>query len=200
MSNKWKLSGTYFEACNCDAACPCIFLSDPTEDECTALVGWHIEEGHLEDVSLDGLNVVLAVVSPGNMVKVKWDAAIYIDDKADEAQQNALTQIFTGQEGGHLALLVSHVGNVLGIKIASIDYTANGKQRRLRVAGVAEAEIEAIAGQGGKDVTITGHPLCIAPEQTFVVARSKQLTYNDYDLHWEISDKNGFYSPFTYQG
>ena len=96
MSNKWKLSGTYFEACNCDAACPCVFLSDPTEDECTALVGWHIEDGHLEGVSLDGLNVVLAVVSPGNMVKVKWDAAIYFDYRADEAQQNALTRIFTG--------------------------------------------------------------------------------------------------------
>ncbi len=200
MTEKWQLTGTYFEACNCDAACPCVFLSDPTEDDCTALVGWHIDEGHLEDVRLDGLNVMLAVLSPGNMAKVKWDAAIYFDDKADEAQQNALTQIFTGQEGGHLALLVSHVGNVLGIKTAPIEYTANGKQRSLRVAGVAEAEIEAIVGQGGGDVTLEGHPLGIAPGQTYVVARSKQLTYNDYDLHWEISGKNGFYSPFTYQG
>lgn len=200
MSKDWMISGTYFEACNCDAACPCIFLSDPTEDECTALVGWHIEEGHLEGVSLDGLNVVLAVVSPGNMVQVKWDAAIYIDDQADEAQQGALTRIFTGQEGGHLAQLVSQVGNVLGIKNAPIDYSANGKQRHLSVVGVAEAEIEAIAGQDGGDVTIEGHPLCIAPRQTFVVAKSKQLTFDDYNLHWEISDKNGFYSPFTYQG
>lgn len=200
MSKDWMISGTYFEACNCDVACPCIFLSDPTEDECTALVGWHIEEGHLEGVSLDGLNVVLAVVSPGNMVQVKWDAAIYIDDQADEAQQGALTRIFTGQEGGHLAQLVSQVGNVLGIKNAPIDYSANGKQRHLSVVGVAEAEIEAIAGQDGGDVTIEGHPLCIAPRQTFVVAKSKQLTFDDYNLHWEISDKNGFYSPFTYQG
>lgn len=200
MSNKWKITGTYFEACNCDAACPCVFLSDPTEDDCTALVGWHIEEGYFEDVSLDGLNVALAVVSPGNMSKVKWDAAIYFDDRAEGAQKEALTRIFTGQEGGHLAVLVSQVGNVLGIKTAPINYTENGKQRRLSVVGAAEAEIEAIEGQGGGDVTIEGHPLCIAPEQTFVVARSKQLTYDDYDLHWEISGKNGFYSPFNYQG
>jgi hypothetical protein len=26
MSEKWKINGTYFEASNCEAACPCIFL------------------------------------------------------------------------------------------------------------------------------------------------------------------------------
>ncbi|MBS1252440.1 MAG: hypothetical protein MAG451_01479 [Anaerolineales bacterium] len=200
MTEKWQLTGTYFEACNCDAACPCVFLSDPTEEDCTALVGWHVDKGNFQDVSLDGLNIALAVHSPGNMAEVKWRAALYFDDRADKDQQNALTQIFTGQAGGHLAQLVSHVGDVLGIKTAPIDYEGNGKQRRLRVADVAEAEIEAIAGQGGEDVTIEGHPLCIAPGQTFVVARSKRLKYEDYGLHWEISNKNGFYSPFAYQG
>jgi len=45
MSEKWNLSGTYFEACNCDAACPCVFLSNPTEGECTVLVAWHVDPG-----------------------------------------------------------------------------------------------------------------------------------------------------------
>ena len=199
MSNTWKLSGTYFEACNCDAACPCIFLSDPTEDECTVLLGWHINQGHLDDIRLDGLNVALAVLSPGNMAKVKWDAAIYVDDKASEAQKNALTQIFTGQRGGHPELLVSFVGNVMGIKSAPIEYAGNGKKHRLTVADAGHAEIEAIPGQGGGEVTIQGHPLCVVPAQPFVVARSKQFTYDDYGLHWEFSGKNGFYAPFTYQ-
>jgi hypothetical protein len=35
----WGLSGTYFESCNCDTACPCVFLSEPTEGDCTVLVG-----------------------------------------------------------------------------------------------------------------------------------------------------------------
>ena len=30
MTSDWKLEGLYFEACNCDAACPCVFLSPPT--------------------------------------------------------------------------------------------------------------------------------------------------------------------------
>lgn len=45
MSEKWNLSGTYFEACNCDAAYPCVFLSNPTEGECTVLVTWHVDQG-----------------------------------------------------------------------------------------------------------------------------------------------------------
>ncbi len=63
----WSLKGTYFESCNCDLACPCIFLSPPTQGECSVLVGWHVEDGTDEGVSLSGLNVALAVHSPGHM-------------------------------------------------------------------------------------------------------------------------------------
>src|SRR5215475_8064589 len=154
MATKWQLAGTYFETCNCAVACPCVFLSAPTTGECTLLVGWHIERGAFDNVSLDGLNVALAVHSPGHMAQVKWKAALYVDDKANAAQQQALTQIFTGQAGGHPGMLVSHVGEVLGIKSVAIDYHAEGKRRRLRLADIAEAEIEALAGQGEADVTI----------------------------------------------
>jgi hypothetical protein len=27
MAEQWNLTGTYFETCNCEAACPCVFLS-----------------------------------------------------------------------------------------------------------------------------------------------------------------------------
>ena len=39
MAEKWNLDGTYMEACNCEVACPCIFTSPPTEEDCTALDG-----------------------------------------------------------------------------------------------------------------------------------------------------------------
>lgn len=200
MAAKWQLAGTYFETCNCEVLCPCFFLSAPTTGECTLLVGWHIERGSFDKVSLDGLNVGLAVYSPGHMVQVKWKAALYLDDKANEPQRHALTQIFTGQAGGHLETLASHVLEVLGIKNVAIDYHAEGKRRRMRLAGIAEAEIEALAGQGGADVTISNHPLCIAPGHPGVVAKSQRLSYHDHGLEWELSEKNGCYSPFTYEG
>lgn len=199
MSEKWSLAGTYFEACNCDVACPCVFLSPPTTGDCTVLVAWHIDKGSYGNVALDGLNMALAVHSPGHMATTKWQAALYFDRKAAEAQKNALMQIFTGQAGGHPAALVSFVGEVLGAKSVGIDYHSNGKQRSLKIADVAEAEIEAITGAGGADVTVSGHPLAIAPGFPTMVAKSKKLSYHDYGMQWEISEKNGFFSPFAYQ-
>jgi hypothetical protein len=200
MAEKWNLTGTYCEACNCEVACPCVFLSAPTGGDCTLLVGWHIDKGNFGNVDLGNLNVALAVHSPGHMAKVKWRAALYFDRNASEKQKNALTQIFTGQAGGHPGMLVSHIGDVLGIRQVPIEYKADGKRRTLKIADVAESEIEAIEGQGGGDVTVDGHPLCIAPGYKAVVAKSKKLNYQDHGLHWEISGKNGFFSPFSYQG
>jgi len=198
MAEKWNLEGTYFETCNCDAACPCVFLSAPSTGECTVLIAWHIDKGNFGDVSLDGLNTVLAAYSPGHMLEVPWQVALYLDERADEGQGQALTQIFAGQAGGHFAVLGEHIGEVLGVKSLAISYQANGKKRSLTIAGVAEAEIEAVPGQGGADITISNHPLCIAPGQSVVVSKSKKLSFHDHGLNWELSDKTGFYSPFSY--
>jgi len=188
MTESWKIYGTYFEACNCDAACPCIFLSDPTQDDCTALVAWHINEGNYNGVQLDDLNVALAVHSPGNMAAVKWTAAVYFDDSASDSQKDALMQIFTGQAGGHPGRLVSHIGDVLGVSSLPMTYRAEGKQRSLKIEGGAEAEIEALStGQGGADITVENHPLCIAPGHKAVVSKSKQITYKDHGFDWQFS-------------
>lgn len=199
MATSWSLSGTYFESCNCDAACPCVFLSEPTEGECTVLVGWHIEEGNADELRLDGLNVALALKSPGHMAQVAWTVALYLDERADGKQSDALTRIFTGQAGGHPERLASHIGDVLGVSSVAIDFTADGRRRSLRIGEVGSVEIEGIEGQGGEPVTVTGHPLCIAPGYPAEVSRSTQLSYHDHGLDWELSDKNGFFSPFAYQ-
>jgi hypothetical protein len=200
MSNEWRVQGTYFEACNCDAACPCVFLSDPTNDDCTALVAWHIDEGSFKGVRLDGLNVALAVHSPGNMAAVPWRAAVYFDAGAAEPQREALMQIFTGQAGGHPGRLVSHIGEVVGVSNLPMIYQAEGKRHSLKIEGVADVEIEAVPGQGGADMTVDNHLLCIAPGYAAVVSQSKQVTYQDHGFDWHFSGKNGFYSPFVYQG
>jgi hypothetical protein len=33
-----------------------------------------------------------------------------------------------------------------------------------------------------------------------VLSRSKALRYEDHGMSWQFSSKNGFHSPFTYQG
>ena len=79
MAESWKVSGTYFEACNCAAACPCVFLSAPTEGNCTVILAWHIDQGSFGGASLNGLNVALLAHSPGHMMQTKWKVALYLD-------------------------------------------------------------------------------------------------------------------------
>ena len=64
MAESWKVKGTYFEACNCAAACPCVFLSAPTEGNCTVILAWHIDQGSFGSASLDGL---ASLPGPGSL-------------------------------------------------------------------------------------------------------------------------------------
>jgi len=195
---EWQISGTYFEACNCETACPCVFLSPPTEGECKALVAWHIDRGAFGGTQLDGLNVALAVHAPGIMVQTKWKVAVYFDERADAAQSDALHQIFGGKAGGHPAVLASFIGEIAGARSVPMQYEGSGKRASLTIPGIAEAEIEAMEGQGGQPITITNHPLAVAPGEPATVARSKRLHFDDHGMSWTLSGRNGFLSPFTY--
>ncbi len=196
----WNVSGSYFESCNCDSACPCVFLSPPTTGECTALVGWHIDAGEHEGLRLDGLNVALAVHSPGHMAQTPWRVALYLDNQGSEEQQGALGAIFSGAAGGHPAVLAGHIGEVLGVATAPITFEGTNGSRAMRVGEVADVKITAMAGQGGAQVTIANHPLAITPGQELVAARAEHLRFTDHGYEWELSDSNGFFSPFAYNG
>ena len=64
MSDNWSVKGNYFESCNCDLVCPCIFLEAPTEGFCEAQVGWSIDEGHLDGVDLSGRKIGVWLHAP----------------------------------------------------------------------------------------------------------------------------------------
>ena len=110
----WDIHGSYFEACNCMPACPCVWLQPPSEGNCKLLVAWHIDSGHLNNEKLDNLNIALACFSPGHMVDGNWQAALYVDERASDKQFDAITQIFAGKIGGHPAILMGFVTEGLG--------------------------------------------------------------------------------------
>ena len=199
-TTEWEISGTYFESCNCEVACPCVFLSAPTSGDCKVLIAWHIDSGSFGQVDLNDLNVALAAYSPGIMTDGDWKVALYIDEQANQDQQEVLTQMFSGQSGGHFALLAGFIGEVMGIKTAAIDYKADGKTRSLTVGKVAAIEVQAIDGGDGSEVIIRNNPLGVVPGEPMVVAKASQLSYHDHGMDWELSGKNAYYSPFAYKG
>jgi len=193
----WRVDGLYAEACSCDALCPCVLGAAPTQGYCQALLAWRVDKGSFGDARLDGFNAMLAIYSPGHLAKGGWKAALYVDERGSPSQRDALAGIFSGQAGGPLAGLAPLIAEVLGVKPVAIDFRADGKRRSFTVSGVAEAEVVGIEGAGGKPVILENPPISAVAEPS-VLARSTRATYSDYGLSWTQSEKNGFFSPFTY--
>jgi hypothetical protein len=215
-SHNWRIEGDYFDGCNCKSICPCIFALDPTEGDCEGLAAWHIEKGHFTNwtnndrnsnssdnsINLANLNVVISVRAPGNMLTgSKWKIALYLDEKANNDQKEALTKIFTGQAGGEFfAEMLSRVGEILGTRSVPIEFNIEGKKRRkIKIPSIAEMEIEGLAGSNPDiEPKVVNPAFSNTPGIDPIIARSTRHTYNDHGLEWDNSGKNAFYSRFAY--
>lgn len=124
------------------------------------------------------------------MQKVKWKAAVYLDSRANKTQTNALDQIYGGR-------FKDFIGEVLGTRSVPIDYKISGRNRSLSISTIAAMEVEDVVGPDGNVSAIHGAPF-YGP--VAYVAKSKRLSYSDYGMSWEISDRNGFHYPFSEKG
>ncbi|HET7446357.1 MAG TPA: DUF1326 domain-containing protein [Methyloceanibacter sp.] len=113
----------------------------------------------------------------------------------DKLNLDHINVVLAAYAAGHM---VGFFERFLGVKSAPITYEASGSKRALRIPGLVTADIEAISGQEGRDTTVTGNPLCLAPGEPFVVAKSKSVELTDYDWHWRFGESAGGYSAFTY--
>ena len=201
MANSWSVKGQYMEACTCDAICPCITLSDPTTGTCTGVVGWHIEQGQSGGVDLAGLNVALALHSPGNMAAGNITGALLIDDRASESQHDLIASIWGGQAGGHLGEIAQLFGEIAGVKAVPITFESDGKRKgRIVIGDMGEATWEAIEGPGGAPVTVSNHPLAIAPGHSAIVARASRARFDDLGIRFDVEGRQAMMSPFEYSG
>jgi hypothetical protein len=92
----WTIRAVEFSNCNCSYGCPCQFNGLPTYGHCRAVVGFQIKSGHHGKTSLDGLKVAAMFSWPGAIHQGQGEAAIIIDNHADEAQREALLRILSG--------------------------------------------------------------------------------------------------------
>lgn len=200
MATQWQINGDYLESCTCRGACPCIYTGAPTEGDCTALVGWHIASGQYGNLGLDGLNVAIVLYSPAAMHEGNWTVVLYLDQCADQAQQEALGTIFGGQAGGHPELLASFIGEVKGVEQLPLEYVSEQGRRHLKVGTQAGADIAAVPGQEGAEITIRNHPFAVAPGESLVLAESRALNHQSHGINLDHSGRTAFYSPFAYAG
>jgi hypothetical protein len=204
VQSKWRLSGDYFENCNCDVVCPCLLSpaaplkAQPSQGVCDVALVFHIDKGGYDQVSLDGLNVAVVGHTPGPMADGNWTIAAYIDERADDAQTAALGAIFGGAEGGPMAAFAPLVGKHLGAKKVPIKHAINGKARSVEIPGIMRMAVEPLPTMhpSGEIWGAMGHP--VAPDRLAFGVGSKDSTFADHGMRWDNSGKNGHYAPINW--
>ena len=202
MSNykSWNVSGTYYEVCNCDAVCPCRRHGEKeggrsTYGFCDFALSWHIVEGQVDNVNLGDLSVVLAGSYDDDEPGSPWRVILYVDEKGDAQQQQALTDIFLGRAGGDTRRnFAAVIGEVFAIRAAKIELEHSKNQERMEVIGFVSA-VTARADATDQPVScgIPGHD---RPGQEIV---ADHFRVEDESLKWEVNGRCGFATDFAYR-
>src|SRR5207244_2320176 len=101
----WRIRGTYFESCNCDAICPCrridgVMGGRSTHGICMGVLSWMIEEGSANGTDLSGLPVAMAARYSDDEQGSPWTWILYVDRGVTDEQREALEAIYGGRLGG----------------------------------------------------------------------------------------------------
>jgi hypothetical protein len=147
---RWQVVGDWFDTCNCSIPCPCTFAQPPTTGDCEGILAWHIREGNFGDVSLNDLNVMAVGAFSGNIWegKSKVSMAIFMDERADQRQRNALQMIFGGRVGGWPAKFATLISEVRGMEFARINFHVDDDLAswRAEIPGKLRSSAEALGG------------------------------------------------------
>ena len=201
---KWTMRGEYMESCNCDYLCPCIYTNPQapvTYDHCTAALVFRIDEGSCGDTKLDGLKFALVIRSGKVMADGDWIFAGVVDERADDAQRQALAAIVGGEAGGPPSFIRENlVSDFRGVQFKPIEFNLNGLQRSVTIPDILAFEIEGVASRNrsGEPFYIdnTAHPA----GRRLALARSKETHVHGFGLDMDLVGKgnNGHLAPFTW--
>ena len=142
----YHLEGRLLEVCNCKVLCPCWIGEDPDYGTCDTIVAWRIDKGNVDGVDVGGNTIAAVAHVPGNILEGNWRAAIFVDDQASKAQEEALLKVYTGQAGGPVADLAKLIGEVVSVERAPIRFTVKEGKGQLEIGKDYFAELEPYRG------------------------------------------------------
>jgi hypothetical protein len=199
----WRINGTYFESCNCDAICPCrrvdgVAGGRSTHGICLGLLSWLIADGAADGVDLAGLPVALASRYSDDEPGSPWTWILYLDARASDDQRAALEAIYTGRLGGDA---VKHFpwawkeSELVAVRPVSIEVDHTRRRQWLRVRDHASVRIrDAYDGAATVTCVIPGH------ERTGEELVADELVVEDGPLAFRYRGVCGYGSTFDYAG
>lgn len=205
---RWELSGDWFDVCKCEVPCPCEFAETPTYGDCEGILAWHVRKGHYGDVELDGLNLVALGRFEGNIWAgaTKVAMGLFIDDRADDAQRQALQSIFSGEGGGWPGEFATLIGEMRGIEFAPIDLEIADDLAhwRAEIPGKALARAEALSGPttppGQRVQTVNPPGSEVGPGGVATWGRAVSDRADGFGFKWEWDGRSSKHIPFSWSG
>ncbi len=206
--SSWRLEGDLLDMCNCELLCPChvSFRQKSTYDICEGLWMANIEKGTWNQLNLDGLKAMIIFHCPNPvMYEGGWTAVLYVDERASQEQEAALTEIFSGQAGGPWARLAAFYkgGQFQAVKRAAFKFAKEGRTFRVSTLTksdwAANLEIQALRGVNPEDEVKITNLRNVIHGAEHVMARSEHRV-DDEGLRWDYTGKNGLYSRFSWSG
>src|SRR5919197_715113 len=205
---QWHVTGDWFDVCSCNIPCPCEFAQAPTNNACQGVLAWHIREGRLGDVPLDGLNLIAVGVFEGNIWAggTKATMGFFIDERADDRQREALRMIFGGRAGGFPAAFAELIGELRGIEFVPIELEVADDLAswRAEIPGKVTARAEALTGPTtppGKRVQLLNPPGSeVGPGGPATWGRATADHVEAFGFTFDWAGRSSKHIPFDWRG
>ena len=200
--SNWALTGDCAEACTSPPVCPYYWGSSaPTDlhggkDQCEGAFTFSVSDGHYFNTDLGGLKMGLAFNTPeGHFSKEPWIAILYVDQRADQAQLQAIEEVFQTSWRRVGRLLAAKRTHISFIRTPVGSSVAPGYRHSIMWQGFYNLETEPL-------MTLTECPRYISgPAGGIIyVGRSTRNEFLDKDLprgQWNQPEMSNTYFQFS---
>jgi hypothetical protein len=165
-------------------------------------MGFQIEGGTYDSVSLNGLGFIVLGLTPEAMGNGNWSVGLIIDEQASAEQRDALTAIATGAAGGPMAALSGLIGKFLGVESAPIRFDRRGVKWSVTASTLVDMAAEGAMGINPTAteplyLDNTGHPA----SDRFAIAHASKSHVHALGLTWDDASgkNNGQFAPFSWR-
>lgn len=196
----FRIRGSYFESCNCEAICPCRMVGGvkggrSTYGVCYGALSWLIDEGLVGEVAVSGLAVALVMRyddEPGS----PWTLALHVDERGSQEQQNAPADVFLGRlSGPHVDTLpwIRKARHLIDVCPSAVELMPEGDGYRLRVGDMVRLRATMrVADQDAVSCIVSGY------ERIGTELYADELVVDDGPFAWELFGNCAFAADFEY--
>jgi len=197
---KGSVTGAYVEARTAEVFTGgCIMNSEAETMGKQAVLAWKVDRGTFNGITIDGLSVVAAVSGDRNLGMTEMGgekpvvrSAIYVDQRANAAQQLALVGMANELSKGI-------IGTIVQVTPAPIQFTDHGSEIQV-TAGPASLDVNKHLTHDPTCGAVQWfHPLSSVDEAAIGVASQHIFTGSALGTKWSDPNKrSAFFGTFSY--